>query len=186
MSSTANGCSGRLAIRRERPGDERDVGETNERAFGTPVEAGLVDALRETAGAISLVATLNDAIVGHILFTEVTLEPAVIARVAGLGPMAVRPEHQRTGIGEQLVRNGLDQCRRAGFEAVVVLGHPDYYPRFGFVPAATKGLVCEFSAPPEAFMVVELKPGVLNGISGLVRYRPEFSAAVDPGGDGHA
>ena len=165
-----------VSIRREQPGDERGIRETNERAFGTALEARLIDALRGTAGSISLVATLDEAIVGHILFTEVTIEPAAAARVAGLGPMAVRPEYQRSGIGGQLVRTGLDECRRAGFGAVVVLGHPEYYPRFGFVPAATKELVCEFPAPPEAFMILELDAGALGGTPGLVRYRLEFSA----------
>jgi putative acetyltransferase len=175
----------RVSIRREQPGDERGIRETNERAFGTALEARLVDALRGTAGSISLVATLGDAVVGHILFTEVTIEPAAAARVAGLGPMAVRPEYQRSGIGAQLVRTGLDECRRAGFEAIVVLGHPEYYPRFGFVPAATKGLVCEFPAPPEAFMILELEARASRGIPGLVRYRPEF-AAFDKDDDTHS
>jgi putative acetyltransferase len=89
----------------------------------------------------------------------------------------VRPEHQLAGVGKRLVRAGLDECRRAGYSAVVVLGHPEYYPRFGFVPAHTFGLTCEFPSPPEAFMAVELLPGALTGIRGLVRYLSEFSDA---------
>jgi putative acetyltransferase len=89
--------------------------------------------------------------------------------------MAVRPDHQRSGIGDQLIRAGLKECRRSGYSAVVVLGHPEYYPRFGFVPAHTFGLTCEFPSPPEAFMALELESAALNGIRGLVRYRPEFS-----------
>lgn len=175
----------RVSIRREQPGDEPGIRNTNERAFGTTLEARLVDALRGNAGSISLVATLDEAIVGHILFTEVTIERPSAARVAGLGPMAVRPEYQRSGIGGQLVRTGLDECRRAGFGAAVVLGHPEYYPRFGFVPAVSKGLACEFPAPPEAFMVLELDAGALREASGLVRYRPEF-AAFDDDDDTHS
>ena len=89
--------------------------------------------------------------------------------------MSVRPEHQRAGIGSELVRAGLDECRRRGYAAVVLVGHPEFYPRFGFVPGHTKGLECEFPVPPEVFMALELKVGALAGVAGLVRYRPEFS-----------
>jgi putative acetyltransferase len=95
--------------------------------------------------------------------------------VAGLGPMAVRPAWQRQGIGSQLVREGLEECWRSGYEAVVVLGHPEYYPRFGFVPASRFGLRCEFEAPDEAFMALELRSGVLSAGGGVVRYASEFS-----------
>src|SRR5512134_1693331 len=101
---------------------------------------------------------MHDQVVGHILFTPVSLEPPVPVRIAGLAPMAVRPEHQRSGIGGQLIRAGLDACRGNGYSAVVVLGHPEYYPRFGFAPGHTFGLVCEFPCPPEAFMAIELVP----------------------------
>jgi putative acetyltransferase len=166
-----------LAIRLEQAGDADGIRETNELAFGAPLEARLVDALRACDGYLSLVATIDDRVVGHILFTPVTIEPPVNRRVAGLAPMAVRPEHQRSGIGSQLIREGLDQCRQHGYSAVVVLGHPEYYPRFGFVPAHTFGLTCEFPSPPEAFMAIELEEGALTGIGGLVRYHSEFSAA---------
>ena len=164
------------SVRLEEPGDVDAIHETNELAFGTPLEASLVDALRASPDYLSLVATLDEQIVGHILFTPVTLEPPVDVRIAGLAPMAVRPEHQRTGVGGQLIRAGLDECRARGYAAVVVLGHPEYYPRFGFVPAHTFGLSCEFPSPPEAFMAIELDVGALAGITGMVRYRSEFSA----------
>jgi putative acetyltransferase len=164
-----------VAVRFEQPGDEPAVHETNEQAFGTPLEARLVDALRETPDSLSLVATLDERVVGHILFTPVTIEPAADRRIAGLAPMAVRPEHQRAGIGGQLIRAGLKECRRRGYSAVVVLGHPEYYPRFGFVPAHTFGLTCEFPSPPEAFMALELDPGALKAIRGMVRYHAMFS-----------
>lgn len=166
-----------IAVRFEQRDDAAGIRETNEQAFGTPLEAGLVDALRGVPDSISLVATMNEHVVGHILFTPVSLEPAVKVRVAGLGPMAVHPEHQRAGIGSHLVRAGLDECRRGGYSAIVVLGHPDYYPRFGFAPAHEFGLTCEFPSPPEAFMALELVPGALTGIRGTVRYLPEFSEA---------
>ncbi len=164
-------------MRLEQLGDEPGVRDTNELAFGEPVEARLVDALRSAADYLSLVATLDGRVVGHILFTPVTLEPPITRRMAGLAPMAVRPEHQRSGIGGQLIRAGLEECRRNGYVAVVVLGHPEYYPRFGFVRAETFGLRCEFPSPPEAFMAIELEPGALSGVQGLVRYLPQFAEA---------
>jgi putative acetyltransferase len=164
-----------ISIRVEQPGDVDGIRETNELAFGEPLEARLVDALRGSADYLSLVATLDDRVVGHILFTPVTIEPPVNRRIAGLAPMAVRPEHQRAGIGSQLIRAGLEECSRNGYTAVVVLGHPEYYPRFGFTPAHTFGLTCEFPSPPEAFMAIELEPNLPSGIGGLVRYRSEFS-----------
>ena len=167
-----------IGVRFEQPGDEAGVRETNELAFGEPLEAGLVDALRDslrgTPDYLSLVATIGKQVVGHILFTPITIEPARNCPIAGLAPMAVRPEHQRSGIGGQLIRAGLKECRRSGYSAVVVLGHPEYYPRFGFVPAHTFGLTCEFPSPPEAFMAIELEPKALGGIRGLVRYLPQF------------
>jgi putative acetyltransferase len=164
-------------IRLERPEDAAGVHETNEQAFGAPLEARLVDALRNTADYLSLVATIDERVVGHILFTPVTLEPPLDLRIAGLAPMAVQPEHQRSGVGGRLIRAGLEECRRTGYAAVVVLGHPEYYPRFGFVPAHRFGLTCEFPSPPEAFMAIELQAGALKGISGLVRYLPQFAEA---------
>lgn len=90
--------------------------------------------------------------------------------------MAVRPEFQRRGIGSRLVRAGLEECRRAGYAAAVLVGHPGFYPRFGFSPAIAKGLKCEFPVPQDVFMVVELAAGALDGTAGLVRYPPEFVA----------
>ena len=165
-----------ISVRFEQLGDAAGIHDTNELAFGTPLEAGLVDALRGSDDYLSLVAVIDGEVVGHILFTPVSLEPPASVQIAGLAPMAVRPAHQRRGIGGQLIRAGLDECRRRGYSAVVVLGHPEYYPRFGFVPGHTFGLTCEFPSPPEAFMAIELVPGALAGTTGLVRYRSEFSA----------
>ena len=164
-----------VSIRRETARDYAGVREANEEAFGTPLEAGLVDALRASAGAISLVAAIEDRVIGHILFTQVTIESPVHVSVAGLAPMSVRPGYQHQGVGGQLVRAGLMECRQQGYVAVVVVGHPGYYPRFGFVSAQAKGLTCEFPVPPEVFMVAELRAGSLDGLSGVVRYRPEFT-----------
>ena len=164
-----------IGVRFEQPGDEAGVRETNELAFGEPLEARLVDALRGMPDYLSLVATIDERVVGHILFTPVTIEPPVECRIAGLAPMAVRPAHQRAGIGGQLIRAGLEECRRRGYSAVVVLGHPEYYPRFGFAPAHTFDLTCEFPSPPEAFMAMELEAGALRTIRGVVRYQPQFA-----------
>jgi putative acetyltransferase len=163
-------------IRPEESLDADDIRLVNERAFGRSSEAALVDALRGVAGAISLVATIDARIVGHILFTPVqveSVEPRVPA--VGLAPMAVLPECQRQGIGSQLVRAGLEACRSQGHSLVVVVGHPTFYPKFGFVQASTLGLEYEHAVLPEAFMVLELQAGALAYARGVVRYRPEFT-----------
>lgn len=152
----------------------------NERAFDRKGEADLVDGLRMNARPyISLVAEIDEQVVGHIFFSPVQIESEVESEATsftalGLAPMAVLPEFQQQAIGSELVRRGLEACRRLGHEVVVVLGHPNYYPRFGFVPAATEGLTSEYPVPDEVFMVVELIPNALGGRCGLVKYHPEF------------
>jgi putative acetyltransferase len=174
-----------IAIREERPEDARAVAEVNERAFGQPEEARLVAELRRRgASEVSLVAEREGKVVGHILFTRVTLgDPRFAGAAAGLAPMAVLPEEQRAGIGSALVRTGLARCAERGFAAVVVLGHPEYYPRFGFRPAHEFGLRCRYEVPPEAFMALELVPGALAGIDGVVDYHPAFDAVAEAGVD---
>jgi len=164
-----------ITIRAETAGDIPAVRRVNELAFGQPDEADLVDALRAAACPhISLVAVSHEQVVGHIFFSPVTLEAEAVApAIFGLAPMAVLPERQNQGIGSQLVREGLRECQRVGCEVVVVVGHPEYYPRFGFIPASRKGLRCEFTVPDEVFMVAELRPNALSG-PGRVKYRPEF------------
>lgn len=166
-----------MIIRAETLEDHESVHRVNELAFPTPGEANLVDALRENAHPyISLVAIDEDRVVGHIFFSPVTIESATDSFTAmGLAPMAVLPEHQRQGIGTLLVREGLRECQRIGHDVVVVLGHPEYYPRFGFVRASSKSLRSEYDVRDEVFMVAELMPGALNGRTGLVKYHPEFT-----------
>ncbi len=163
-------------IRAETAADVEAVRRVNELAFGRPAEANLVDALRSNVQPIiSLVAILDDQVVGHILFSPVTIESEAEAFAAmGLAPVAVRPEYQNRGVGAALIRSGLAECRRLGHEIVIVLGHPAYYPRFGFVTASTLGIRCEFDVPDEAYMVAELTPGALRGRRGVAHYRPEF------------
>ena len=165
-----------LFIRREQPEDIAAIHEVHELAFGRPAEADLVDALRTRSKAtLSLVAVEDDRIVGHILFSPVTIDPTDRTfHAVGLAPMAVLPERQRRGIGSQLVSAGLLECRNAGYDCVVVLGHQTYYPRFGFVPASRYGLRSEYEVPDEAFMVLAWHAGVLEDRGGVVRYQPEF------------
>ena len=165
-----------LIIRPETSEDATAIRHLNEEAFGSTVEADLVEKLRSRqAFTLSLVATYMDKVVGHILFSPVTIESESLSFTAlGLGPMAVLPSYQKKGIGSQLIRAGIKRCRQAGHEVVVVLGHPDYYPRFGFVQASTYSIKCEYSVPTEAFMVLELRKGALAERSGIVKYQPEF------------
>lgn len=169
-----------IEIRAERPGDEIAIRHVNERAFGALAEARLVDQLRAANNAlVSLVAVRGDDIVGHILFSPVAIAGAPPSvRAVGLAPMGVLPEYQHQGIGSRLVREGLAACLAAGCDAVVVLGHVGFYPRFGFAKASDAGLENEYGAT-DAFMVRELREGALAHVSGLVTYAPEFRALGD-------
>jgi putative acetyltransferase len=165
-----------LQIRPEVEADHAAIREVNERAFGQPDEAALVDALRRAGGVIlSLVAERSGAIVGHILFSPVTVETGSGRyHAVGLAPMAVEPSQQRAGIGARLVQEGLRVLGERGHQAVVVLGHPTYYPRFGFGPASRFDLRWEHPAPDEAFMALELQPNALARRGGVVRYHAAF------------
>jgi putative acetyltransferase len=135
-----------------------------------------VDRLRSDGlVVVSLVAVQAGSVIGHILFSKLPVETAdgAIAAVA-LAPMAVRPEWQRRGVGSALVREGLIQCRERGKAAAIVLGHPNYYPRFGFSATLAKGLTSPFSGAGEAWMALELQPGALAGVAGIVRYPEAF------------
>lgn len=162
-------------IRDEARGDEAAVHALNASAFPTDAEARLVDALRMSGAlTLSLVAIEAAAIVGHIAFSPVVVEAkGHVAHGVGLAPMAVAPSRQRRGVGGRLIAEGLRRLQ--GHPFCVVLGHVDYYPRHGFVPARTHSLRWE-RGHDDAFFVQALVAGGLNGVSGVVRYRPEFHA----------
>jgi len=151
-----------LTIREENPGDIPAIRGVNEWAFGRPNEADLVDALRkDRACLLSLVAVQKEKVIGHIFFSPLGVD-SISGRHqgAGLAPVSVLPEYQRKRIGTRLIREGLRRLKEKDCPWVVVLGHPGYYPRFGFIPARHHGLRCEFDAPEEAFMVLVLAGGI--------------------------
>lgn len=169
-----------ITIRFERPEDAPHVRNVNELAFGQPMEADLVEKLREACpDALSWVAE-DDTIVGHILFTPVAVESAE-RRVLGMGlaPMAVLPDRQRQGIGSQLVRGGLNILHERRCPFVVLVGHPEYYPRFGFEPCSAHGITSQWEGIPDnAFMILILDAQAMTGVSGVAKYRKEFNGVA--------
>ncbi len=163
-----------LLIRGEQPHDREQIRRVNQAAFGRSDEADLIDGLRaEGAILLSLVAEVGGQIAGHILFNRMTVETerGPVAAVS-LAPMAVLPDYQGRQIGSELVRQGLAALRAQGERIVIVLGHPEYYPRFGFSTDKARHLASPF--PPDAFMALELSNGALEGIRGTVRYPSSF------------
>ena len=170
-----------ITIRPEQPDDFAAVRTINEAAFGEPSEATIVDSLRNTCpDVVSLVAVEDDRILGHIFFSPVLVSGGdKVTEGMGLAPMAVLPERQRQGIGSMMVEAGIDAIRALGCPFVIVLGHPEYYPRFGFTPASSRGLLSQWDGvPDEAFMVLVLDESGMAGVSGTARYRDEFDQAM--------
>lgn len=167
-----------VEIRQEAAGDIPNIREVARRAFGREVEAHLVDGLRVGGHArLSLVAEEDGRLVGHIMFSEATIRTEETGGVGALalGPVSVIPERQGRGIGSALIREALDRCARTGHRIVVLLGHPDYYPRFGFSAERAGNLSSAYSG--EAFMALELVPGALSGVAGEFEFAPPFEAA---------
>ena len=163
-------------IRPEQPGDVLAIRDVHRRAFGQDQEANIVDALRANGAVlVSLVATLGGEVVGHIVYSPATIGPI---EGAALGPIAVTPEHQKRGIGRQLIEAGTRILAAMPCPFTIVLGHPTYYPRFGFVPARSRGIACEWDVPDEVFMVLTLDERRMQGVSGLATYRHEFSTVT--------
>jgi putative acetyltransferase len=168
-----------LSLRPEAPGDHVAIRRVHESAFPTAAEADLVDLCRSRRRIfLSLVALQGDRLLAHVLFTPVTLHPPHPGLLGvGLGPIAVLPDCQRTGIGSRLMTDGLALCQSSGVDFVVLLGDPGYYTRFGFIPGREFGLSSDYGQGVE-FQARELRPGALRGVRALVRYVPEFSETV--------
>lgn len=165
-----------MQIRDETEADHSAVRRLLLAAFEADGESRLVTALRSTATPlVSLVAEQQGSVIGHILFSPVTLDDGTSLRLMGLAPMAVLPEHQRRGVGAALVEAGLQRCRELEVGAVVVLGHADYYPKFGFAPSTKFDIKCEYDVPAEVFMLQELRSDYLKDHAGTVRYHEEFN-----------
>ena len=170
-----------MIIRQEKPEDIDDIHALNELAFGQPQEANIIDKLRINCdNLLSLVAIENTKVVGHILFSPVEIESQHGGiKGMGLAPMAVFPEMHRKGIGTQLVKSGIKNLRKMQCPFVIVLGHPEYYPRFGFERASLYGIKCQWEGiPDDAFMILWLDKSKMNRVSGLAKYRDEFNAAI--------
>jgi putative acetyltransferase len=166
-----------ITIREEGPEDAQAVREVHLQAFGQILEADLVDQLRQGCDdLLALVAVMEGRIVGHILFSPAAIEGQErTVQGMALAPMAVLPEYQRQGIGSQLVQAGIEALKQAECPFIILVGHPTYYPRFGFEPAKQYGIKSEWEVPDEAFMVLVLDEQQKDGLSGVVKYRPEFS-----------
>ena len=173
-----------MRIRHESPDDVAAIREVNRAAFDSEVQLDLVERLREAGNlAVSLVAEDDDRVVGHAAYSPAVVEvsPSVSFDAAALGPIAVVPGLQRRGLGSELIERGFSECLALGYDLIFLLGHPSYYPRFGFVPAKPLGVrwapdTSDHQNP--AFMVKELRPGALtdhlNGGTGVFHYAPEF------------
>jgi putative acetyltransferase len=163
-------------IRTASPHDQEVIRDVHRQAFGREDEGRLVVLLREGGyHRLSLVAEVDGKVAGHILFSELAIigSRGTVPALA-LAPLAVVPEQQRRGVGSMLVREGLRLCRSFVHRIVIVLGHPDYYPRFGFSRTLAEPLRSIYSGP--SFMALELEAGALEGVSGEVRYPPPFQA----------
>ncbi|MEN6329748.1 MAG: N-acetyltransferase [Methanobacteriaceae archaeon] len=164
-----------LQIRTEKTTDFIQIDEVLCRAFERKDEATLVREIRNNRDYIALVALIGDKVVGHVFFspTPILTKKGLIGAIS-LAPVAVDPQYQGKGVAKLLINTGLERCKAEGHRIVIVLGHPEYYPRFGFVRASSYRIKPPFSVPDEAFMILELEEGALNGVEGVVSYPPEF------------
>jgi len=165
-----------MHIREEQPEDAEGIRAVNDAAFGGGDESALIDRLRgDDLLVVSLIAEEYGEIVAHIAFSELEVtsnDHKRSIRAAALAPMAVAPTHQRLGIGSELVRQGIEKCRENGIEAVIVVGHERFYPRFGFSAEIAECLRSPFSGP--FCMALPLKHGVFDDFRGFVIYPDAF------------
>jgi len=169
-----------IIIRKEKPKDIKAIQLLNNKAFEMPEEGKIVDVLREKCDNIqSLVAVIDGEIVGHIFFSpaEINIGDKIIYGM-GLAPMAVLPEFQNQGIGSELVKAGLNLMKSKECPYVIVLGHPKFYPRFGFEKASKYSIKSQWDVPDESFMILIMDKETMNNVSGTARYLPEFDIAV--------
>ena len=171
-----------FTIREEQAGDEAEIRRVVTAAFGGPAEADLVEALRASEAwlpGLSLFAIEDGDVAGHALFTRAAIQTAdTRLPIVALAPVAVVPARQREGLGGALIRAGLERARANGERIAIVLGHPGYYPRFGFEPAVPRAITCVFAQGEHesAFMALALAPGALDGIRGRAEYASAFGA----------
>jgi len=169
-------------VRPETPDDIPAIFEVNFQAFAHYDEANLVNTLRDASifnPELSLVAVCGDRIIGHIMFPPVSIRsPQASIPAVALSPLVVHPDYQSLGVGSALVKEGLEACRNFGHRIAIVVGHPWYYPRFGFRSARKYGIVAPFIVADDVFMVLGLVPGALDGIQGTVRYPKAFDATL--------
>jgi len=165
-----------FTIREETPEDYSSIFEINKQAFGQELESKLIDALRKSGALLlSLVAELDGEIVAHIAYSEAPIvNEDVTVQAVCIAPLAVKPSHQKMGYGTAIIRMSFDILTERGYSIVLVMGHAEYYLRFGFEKASAYGIHWEHEYPDEAFMVKVLKTSALDGVSGTVHFRPEF------------
>ncbi len=166
-----------MIIRKETKEDYKSIYEVNKKAFNQNDESELIQRIRTSKyfiAELSLVAEENGKIIGHILFSKIKIIGEKEYESLSLAPMSVLPKFQKQGIGEKLVKKGLKKAKNLGFDSVIVIGHKDYYPRFGFEKASKWNIKCSFEVPDDAFMAFELKVGALENKSGTVQFPKEF------------
>ncbi|CAO3599179.1 unnamed protein product [Absidia cylindrospora] len=173
-----------ISVRQECERDIQDVYKVNENAFQQKDEADLVNHLRQSPAFIpelSLVAVKNNKIVGYLLFTKITIGNemtwAGLASTThlGLAPLSVISDCQGQGVGKTLIKEGFERAKALGYTAMIVLGHEHYYSKFNFVPASNFGIESPFPLEnTDVFKAIELVPGALEHVSGMVHYSKEF------------
>jgi len=168
-----------IKIREEGPEDFIVIKEINDLAFGQEQESKIIDSLRKNCNnLLSIVGVDDGKVVGHIMFSPVIIDASEKPVWGmGLGPMAVLPEYQRKGIGSALVKEGISILRDRNCPFIILVGHPEYYPRFGFKKSSLYGIKCQWEVPEEAFMILVLDESAMSGVSGTAKYRDEFNEA---------